>query len=146
MKVIKYFIIAYLFTCSIYSVATEEDAISNYLDIYLTSMMSDVRNYVLALEFSNGSNEEQDDLLRAALEMKYYDLSNLLPKTNNMKVITIICKAESTLRDNAVGVSANCSGELCKEIKKLENNCLEAMNKIQQPGRGGTHSVPTRIK
>ena len=102
---------------------SDDDSNGKYLDIYILSIMSDVRNYVLALEFSDGKNVDQEDLLRNALEMKYYDLQRLLDQTTNAKVIETICLAENTVRDNAIKVSNNCAGELCVEIEKLDKKC-----------------------
>ena len=106
--------------------ADNNDSRSNYLDVYLLSTMSDVRNYILALQLSNSGNYELNDLIRNALEMKYYDLNVTLPKTKNTVVIGSICKAEETLHDDAIEVSKNCSGELCVEVDNLRKVCAIA--------------------
>jgi hypothetical protein len=90
--------------------------------------MSDVRNYILALQLSNFGNHELEDLLRNALEMKYYDLNVTLPKTKNTIVIESICKAEETLRNDALEISNNCSGELCMEMDNLRRVCAKFGN------------------
>ena len=107
--------------------AEESDDESRYLDIYLLSMMSDIRNYILALQMSYLEAKDQKDLLRQALEMKYYDLQMFLPKTNNSRVVESICKAEKTLRDDAMQVSKDCSGDLCVEINNLKEVCMRAL-------------------
>ena len=123
MKKFTCCLVAPLMVISLSCRSSETSSISNYLDIYLISMTSDIRNYVLALELSDGKNEEQLELLRQALEMKYYDLSNIFPNTKNQKVISIICNTERILRNNAIRVSKNCTGELCAEIGRLEEIC-----------------------
>lgn len=101
--------------------ATEKDA--DYLDIYTLSMVSDIRNYILAIQLGDGNNLQQNEFLKESLSSKLSDLAHYLAELKNTELVSNICGFNKKHFVELKKLSNNCANDICEGAYIIERIC-----------------------